>query len=75
MTAYTWAGSRPFKSKEKLDRISCLCIIDSPHGWRLFEHGHEKDEFLFSRDADQKAEGTSKKNWPSAFRYFEASNR
>ena len=53
-------GAQPCP-KKMLDQRSSLRIIDSPHGWRLFEHGHEKDEFLFSRDADQKAEGASKR--------------
>jgi hypothetical protein len=59
--------------KKKLDKRNALCIIDSNREGGL-DHANEKDEFLFSGFADQKAKGNSKENWPSPFRYFKASD-
>jgi len=52
---------------KKLDKIDGLCIIDSTDEGRMFNHDNEKDEFLFSRYANQKAKDNSKENWSSPF--------
>ena len=51
--------------KNSLTKETALCIIDSVYERRLLDDDDEKDEFLFSRYADQKAKGTPKENRPS----------
>lgn len=62
------------RPKKTLDKIDSLCIIDSSHKWRLFDHDNEKDEFLFSGFANQKAKSDSKENWFTPFRHSKASD-
>ena len=52
---------------ESLTKRTDLCIIDSVNERRLLDDDDEKDEFLFSRYADQEIKGSSKENWPSTF--------
>jgi hypothetical protein len=59
--------------KKKLDKIDCLCIIDSVCEGRLPDY--EEDELLFSGFADKEAEGDQQENWPSTLRHLEASHR